>query len=341
MNELLKKITNQNYLLSKFFGYVRYLHCKHKKFDTYLKLLDYTEDKKLLKDAFFSEYRYNIMPIEYFLYGFSNLNDKGRKEFIGNGDRKILLDGTGDLEAKKLIDDKYELYKKFKKAYNREMIVVNKEEYTKFYDFVNKHERIIVKPYDAMQGAGIRIIEFKQDLVAVFEDMFKNSKTYVLEELIVQEKALGDFHPKSINTIRFATYYNSKKDKVYNAFAFIRFGVGEMAVDNLAAGGISAIIDVETGLIITPAMNMKLENYIIHPDSKKTIVGYQIPEWEQLKELVQSVAIQIKNYNYISWDFALTEKGWVIVEANSNGGLYTVQMHGQGIRKKMEKCINN
>ena len=341
MNEKLKKIANKNYLLSKIFGYARYYHCKQKKFDTYLKLLDYTNDKKLLKDAFFSEYRYSILPIEYFLYGFQNLNDRGRKEFIGNGDRKVLLDGTGDPEAKKLIDDKYQLYKKFKKDYKREMIVVNNEEYDDFIKFVNKHQKIIAKPYDAMQGSGIRMIEACDDLSQTFKEMFKKSKSFVLEELIVPEKELSEFHPESINTIRFATYYNSKSDIVYNAFAFIRFGIGEMTVDNLAAGGISAIIDVETGIIETSAMNMKLESYLVHPDSKKQIVGYQIPKWDQLKKLAQELSKQIKNYNYISWDFALTENGWVIVEANSNGGLYTVQMHGQGIRKKMESYINN
>lgn len=331
----------RNYVLAKIYGVFLYYISKHKKTESYIKITHYTKNKKLMKDAYYSVIRYNILPVEYFLYDFYKLNDKGRKEFIGNKDRKVLLDGTGSLEIKKMLTDKYLLYKRFTKYYKREIILVNKNEYVEFEKFCKKLGKIIIKPYDAMQGSGIRIIDSKMDLKKEWEEMFKDEqKSYVLEELIVQSEEFAKFHPLSINTVRFATYYNNKNDKVYNAFAFVRLGVGDMKVDNLAAGGISAIIDTKTGIIITPAQNMEKKSFLCHPDTNVQIIGFKVPKWDELKKMASELARDVKDYNYISWDFALTDKGWVIVEANARGGLYTVQMHGKGIRKRIMKIIN-
>ena len=89
------------------------------------------------------------------------------------------------------------------------------------------------------------------------------------------------------------------------------------------------------------AKNQHNEEFIFHPDSKEKILGYQIPRWNEVINLAKQLSYSMKEWNYISWDFALTDECWVIVEANASGGLNTVQMHGEGIREKLLNYIKN
>ena len=164
---------------------------------------------------------------------------------------------------------------------------------------------------------------------------------FVIEEVIDQNKELSEFHPESINTIRFASYYNKKEDKVIGAYAFFRMGVGDSIVDNLSQGGISAIIDIQSGVVITPAKDENCIEYLFHPNTNKQIIGYKIPKWNELLEFINNISRIIPDYPYISWDLALSNKGWSLVEANTGGGLHTIQMHGKGIRKRMNDLMNN
>ena len=57
--------------------------------------------------------------------------------------------------------------------------------------------------------------------------------------------------------------------------------------------------------------------YIVHPDSKKQIIGFCIPFWKQIKETVREAALIIPTVRYVGWDIALGENGEVmIVEGN-------------------------
>ena len=44
--------------------------------------------------------------------------------------------------------------------------------------------------------------------------------------------------------------------------------------------------------------------------------GEQLPEWESLVELTRKVHALFPPHRYIAFDFAHTDKGWVLVEGN-------------------------
>lgn len=107
-------------------------------------------------------------------------------------------------------------------------------------------------------------------------------------------------------------------------------GCGEAVVDNGGSGGILANVDVDTGIVYTSGRNEKGERFLIHPDSKEQIVGFQIPRWKEAVAMVKEISAKTTN-RYIGWDLALTEAGWVLVEGNSCGQLLTQLVDRNGI----------
>ena len=71
------------------------------------------------------------------------------------------------------------------------------------------------------------------------------------------------------------------------------------------------------------------------------IIGYKLPQWDEVLSMTKEMAEMLPECKYISWDLAHTDKGWVLVEANRNGVFDGIQMHGRGLRDEYEKYFNN
>ena len=305
-----------------------------------------TENKKVVnktvKDVLFCGTYYKISYDEYFLYKFIDLSNKKRREFIGDIERHEILDELeyNNEENANILSDKYKSYIKFKEFYKRDIVKINgKEDKNIFEQFCKKHQTFIVKPINLWQGKGVFIINQKdyKSLDNIWNEILKHGEI-VLEELIVQDKGLGKFHPESVNTVRFATY--TKGNIVTKLFAVLRMGKGNSVVDNACVGGIIANIDLETGIINTEGKDYSGNSYLKHPSTDICIVGQQIPKWDELLKIVEQVAKLFPEYKYISWDFALSEKGWVIVEINPDGDFRLYQVF-DGLRKKYEEAIKS
>lgn len=346
-------LVRKNKLATKYLSYLKLLWHKYKShnYNKFLETMEKYNSKenmrnrkyvsKIAKDAYFCNLFYKVTFREYFLYNFEFLSDTARKEFIGDIERKEMLEGYGDIKSREILSDKYKCYLKFKPFYKREIIkITGKDDKSIFEDFCKRYSSFIVKPSNLKQGIGIYKIDLKDfnslnDVWAKINSggVFKES---VIEELVIQTEDLGKFHPSSINTIRFATYM--KNNKLTELFAVLRMGQGGSVVDNASAGGIFAKINIETGIIDSYAREFKSrKQYIAHPDTQVLILGVQIPKWQELRQIVKTLAKSFPEYPYISFDFALTEKGWTMIEANERGGLDIYQLYGLGIRKAFEQ----
>ena len=336
MKKELLKICSKNMFLAKCLSYVLLVHDKRKKTNNYLDSKKYIEKKGLKKstiyDVYFSIVYYKISSLEYFLYEFYKLNKNGRKEFIGEYERKEILESFENQDLVYFMKDKYATYEKYKEFYKRDMIMIkDKEDYGLYKSFCEKHKQFIAKPYDSNSGQGV--LKISGEYEKNWKDYISKGN-YVLEEYIIEDEELLSFHPQSVNTVRYVTF--NKNGKVYDGFAFFRIGKGDSVVDNIGAGGISAAIDMETGLIYLPGKDEKCNEYIIHPDTKKPIIGYKIPKWDELSKMAKELSKTMIDYPFISWDFALTSKGWILIEINSRGALNAYQLHGIGLRDKFD-----
>ena len=120
----------------------------------------------------------------------------------------------------------------------------------------------------------------------------------------------------------------------------LRVGVGDSEIDNASSGGIYALVDCESGLVTTEAMNYKGERYERHPDTGVAFIGFSIPLWDKCKALVNEAAPLTKGVPMVGWDIAITPQGPTIIEVNESPDLFILQSPKQtGARNIVEKNL--
>lgn len=281
-------------------------------------------------------------PDEYFFFNYERLSQKGIYEFVANREAARFWNSLNSKEIYLLTCDKGLTYQHFKEYFHRELVSVNNftpESIKNLQFFVEKHSQFIVKPTFGNYGNGVQIIDNTAycDFNSLKENLLKDyPEGFVVEELIKQCSEMASFHPSSVNTVRLTTIRMSNGDIYIIHRPFIRLGQGGRCVDNGGNGGIIAAIDYETG-IIKGSIDERMNHYVVHPDTGKVLLGYKIPQWEEAKAFVVQLAKVLPDLNYCGWDIALTDHGWVMVEANGKGLFIGFQMPTQeGVREEFE-----
>lgn len=342
MKRAIEKMAVHSRLLAKSLAAAKYL----KKGDSYRRARRIITDfcpiekqcdrpylRKLILDLIFSTIYHRISMLEYFLYRFEGKTETERHAYIGNIERLELCDQIGDIKAKKILLNKYDCYCFFQKYYGRDVIKISGPEDEKtFQAFFSEHEEIIIKPIDQSSGNGIYRVNGR---VTGGKEAFQSLLPVgvcVIEEYIKQHVQLAQFHPQSVNTIRIATFCDAGMVEVL--FAALRVGKGESIVDNAGAGGIFASVNTATGIIQSDGYAENGKVYQAHPETGRVFKGFQVPRWQELLDIALTAARMLPQQNYISWDLALTDCGWIMVEANYQGVFVITQMTEGGIRER-------
>lgn len=222
-----------------------------------------------------------------------------------------------------------------------------------FIEFISQFKYgLIIKPYTGGGGARISKVVLKEKKL-VFEGACKNyddfkkyvlfNKTdFLLTEVIKQTGTIHELYPKTLNTIRILTMIDPVSNKPFVASAVQRIGTDKSeVVDNFTAGGISASINIRTGIIgkgaFAPKNAKSLIWYDKHPDSGKIFNGCNIKNWDQIIEYVLEQAETFFYLPYIGWDIVPMENGFYILEANSNSDVNLLQIHGGLLKSSIVK----
>lgn len=228
------------------------------------------------------------------------------------------------------LKDKLEFYRNFDECLGRRWIYPKEATRTEFLEFIETDPVIIVKPRCGGCGQGVRRIRVQRDAVnSVYNELTENDS--IAETCIRQVDIMNKFHPASVNTVRVYTVLTNSGVRIMAA-AF-KIGNGGAVIDNHAAGGILAAVDVESGLVYTTGIDKYSTRYIIHPMSGEQIVGFQIPMWDQVRQLVAQLANRVPDIRYVGWDVALTDHGPVVIEGN-NRGMFDLQQQADQIGKR-------
>jgi len=105
-------------------------------------------------------------------------------------------------------------------------------------------------------------------------------------------------------------------------------GIGKSIVDNFSAGGALYNIDINTGYIDNKGIGHDYNKYIFHPDTNICMLGFQIPNWDNVIKNVCQAAGMIPNCRFIGWDVAVTCNGIELIEGNHNPGLFSMESLG-------------
>lgn len=280
---------------------------------------------------------------DYFAYDFYKSRNKRKKDFITyRRHKKIQKICNPDRNEILICRDKRAFNNRFSPYIQRKWLDVDKSTYEQFHNFINTSKgKIFIKGADGFCGNDVRS-EIKENInpERLYREL-QSKGNYIIEEGIRQSKELSEFNPTSVNTIRITTIYDPNIDKVYIMKANIRIGRKNSDIDNLHAGGLAAHIDINTGIIYSPAYDKNNNFFIYHPDSKKQIVGYQIPFWEECKKFVVEAAKSLPGVRYIGWDIVAMEKGnFCLIEANDNADHDIQQLNGKGLWKEYKTILN-
>lgn len=284
----------------------------------------------------------------YLIYRFWELTEEEQKTYFTKRDAMALRSKyTHDSEVIKLLMNKDMFNEHFHEYIGREWLRTAGMGLEEFKEKFADQEKLIYKPLDFSGGNGIEVFHLKGEAIEEIYKKLIGLPEGVIEEYVIQHHEMQKLSLRSVNTIRIVTVRTSEeiegveKDKVNFVYAGVRMGQGESYVDNLHSGGMIAILDLETGKIVTNGANHENRVYVTHPDTGTVIKGFEIPFFQEAKELIETAGADLDGF--IGWDVAITEDGPIIIEANGSPGADGLQIpfvpERKGVRYMIEKYL--
>lgn len=184
-------------------------------------------------------------------------------------------------------------------------------------NFIRNHRPTIAKPEHGEQGHGIFKLQTNEDLDRLMTE--RMSTPYILEEIVENAGYIRDINPSSLNTIR-ATTFVDKTGKINIVSIILRVGAPGSCVDNWGSGGVGYNFDLETGVCDRPGKDKMNRHYIFHPGLGKKMVGFELMDFDSLKEYIVKLARILPSAKYVGWDIAITPSGFELIEMNCPAG---------------------
>jgi len=260
-------------------------------------------------------------------------------QFIGWSYRKKIEEACNKKEYRIYFSNKTLFNKTFKKHIKRDWLDARTCSFEEFCIFTERHPRFIAKPYSSTRGMGVRIIEHDKSVERLFLECQKEN--LIVEEIVENHRSIQEFCSTTLNTVRINTLITADGIPIVFA-AGIRLGRENAVVDNHAAGGLIAVVDVETGVIISDGMDKTHTLYDKHPDSQKSIRGFQIPVWDSVIKMSLEAAELVPQIRLVGWDIAIKSDNTIeLIEGNTSADLSMLQEPNQvGIRYQLMGYID-
>lgn len=308
-----------------FYSYV--FSANYKRFKNNLKKISKKENKNyigMLFDTYYSIIKYGTGLTDYLNYEFYKKGKTERKEYAGIKIQDVFYEKVSPSKYKKRYTIKPDFLKDFEKYTKRDFIVAERCELKDFQKYISSHEVFMSKPYDGLGGAEVEKVYSKDiENIKDYYEYCKNNRIF-LEDVVKQNKKLNELCDTSCNTIRIMTFNNNGNPEIL--WAGLRIGNGVNSVDNFHAGGMATEIDLDTGKLVYPALDKDLNEYMYHPKSKVKIEGFQIPFFEEVKQMVKEACLESDKILVVGWDVAITDDGPLIIEGNRRPGFDVVQV---------------
>jgi len=306
-----------------------------------------------LYSAIYHQVLYGTSFPEYVYYGFEKRSHEQKSQYVTWYNRYAYMSFLNSVRDLHWLDDKFEAYTLLKPFYKRDaMLLSGESDFPAFCRFARKHKNIFVKPVNLELAEGVHrlTIEDNTDLREVFRSLLTEaqelhsyeikrpiSHKLILEELIIPSKAISRFNPAEMSLLRVTTV--AVDGKIHFFYPCFRMMCGDGSARQGEVYSIDALIDAETGIVTTGGMCGVGEEQEFHPVSGVKIKGFAMPEWTELREMLTAAAGKLPTLRYIGWDVVHTEKGWMIIEGNTNGEFFFQLCVGHGVKEEFEKLI--
>lgn len=234
-------------------------------------------------------------------------------------------------------------------------VVTNVEEFSSLLEDLLKNESgeslFVKKTYWSYGGANIYKVSLgdlqNQEFIGdIYKEVIKTG--YLFQEVVKQHAHLNALNVSCLNTLRMDTFID-KDGSTEIISAYFKTNIKNSYIDNETKGGCEVPVDLATGRLgkyghLTLKYN-GLHIPTMHPVTKVEFENYQIPFFAEAKELVLKVARLVPNLRLMGWDVAISEKGPVLIEGNSDYNISASDLAYQGYKsnpvfRKVLKEIN-
>jgi len=307
----------------------------------------------ILYAAIYCQSVYGTSMREYVVFDFAHRTHEERLQYVTWHSRFAYLAHLNNARDTHLLDNKFEAYERLKPFYKREaMLLTDESDYPRFCDFVARHKRIFVKPVnlELAEGTHRLVIDGRTDLHEVFLSLVKEAREVksekvlrpilhqlILEEEITPSEALAQFNRAEMSLLRVTTVVVN--GEVHFFYPVFRVMCGDGKAQCGETYSVDALIDAGSGEVVTGGMDAISPECECHPVSGVRIKGFQMPEWESLKEMLTQAAREFPTLRYIGWDVVHTDRGWCIIEGNPGGEFFFQLCAGHGVKDEFEKLI--
>jgi hypothetical protein len=262
--------------------------------------------------------KHNLSIEEWYQFRFWDQSLPERNTWAGTGFMYEYQLRMNPPEHRKVLVDKRIFLQKYGDYIQHQFITLSglKESPEKARLLFEKSDKIVLKRSDGQCGRGIEIIPTKGLTPEELTQRLYETGNDFAEEFVVQHRDLMELSPSGLNTVRVITQLDHE-DNVHVLGARLRITVNS-PVDNLAAGNLAAPIELETGRVDGPGVysDITKPDESTHPVTGVSIVGFQVPHWQETLKLCRKAALVDTRNRSIGWDVAITEKGPELIEGN-------------------------
>lgn len=290
-------------------------------------------------DMVYSLHRFGVNFVEYFVLKFYEKNSIGRCKLNNMRIQYGYCELVNAPYIRNIFDNKIETYKIFRDYYKRDVVAVTSlKDKCNVEAFLEKHKSFIFKPLFGVSGKGITIYRNFDENIETFVRRKISDGPFIIEELIEQASEMAILHNESVNTIRIASFKIGQEITIYGAA--LRMGIGQSVVDNAGSGGIFCHINHIYGFVDSYGRDYLGNEYTYHPDTKVRLIGFDVPQWDELILLAKKAALLLEDATIVAWDWAYSKSGWVLLEANDVGGQLTIQNYEKGNKYILHSLID-
>lgn len=314
---------------------------KHNRFINYVSKNTGKSKFSLFCNSVTDSIKYNISPLEYYLFHFWELSEDEKDKWAGTGFMYEYQKIMNPLSTRGTLLNKAKFLKNNAEFITHKWLDIEDGDFEKLRPFIEsiKGKKIVLKNVTGNCGIGVQVIDTSK---VSADEIIRIAKTHNLtlaEEFIYQHDELNRLSPSALNTVRIFTQIVN--DKVIILGTRLRISVNSN-VDNLAAGNMAAAVDEKTGIITRPAIysDITKEPESVHPITGVNIVGFKIPNWDLVIKKVKEIALHNKENRSVGWDIAVTNEGVDFIEGNHDWCKLVYQLPiGKGMKNELKKYL--
>lgn len=154
----------------------------------------------------------------------------------------------------------------------------------------------------------------------------RDARPYLLQERIHSHAEIRDLvGGPTLSTVRVMTFVALDGQPRLLA-ASLRLQPGPVGADNFTQGSVACYVDLEDGVLGRGRIRSQLPDVTHVPGTDRCFVGFQLPDWAEVRKLALRAAATFPWARVIGWDIALSDRGPVLLEGNNRWGPSLVQL---------------